>query len=268
MDVLNAILAQRETDVAAAKRAAPLAALAKEAARRKHRSLAERLRDTAGTCIIAETKKASPSAGLLRTHYRPGEIARGYEKAGAVGISVLTEPHHFLGSEQHLRDVRKAVDLPVLRKDFLCDPYQVAEAAAWGADVVLLIVAGLSRRRLQELYEAARGYGLEVLAEAHTAQELKVALRLPDAIVGVNSRNLKTLKTDLAVAEKLAAMIPKDRLAVAESGIKTRADIADLEERGYRGFLIGETLMRCPDPAAKLRALIGKRSPAGEAKRT
>jgi indole-3-glycerol phosphate synthase len=154
--------------------------------------------------------------------------------------------------------VRKAVDLPILRKDFLCDAYQVAESAAWGADAVLLIVAGLSGRRLMELYQAAVGYGLEVIAEAHTAKELKAALRLPDAILGVNSRNLKTLKTDLAVAEELAELLPKGRLAIAESGIRSRSDITELEGLGYGGFLIGEALVRCPDPAAKLRALIGK----------
>ncbi|MDI6774175.1 MAG: indole-3-glycerol phosphate synthase TrpC [Verrucomicrobiota bacterium] len=261
MDVLRAIMAQRKADAAAARRAAPLVELEKEAKKRRRHSLVERLNAATGTCVIAETKKASPSAGLLRARYRPGEIARGYEKAGAVGISVLTEPRHFLGSEQHLREVRKAVDLPVLRKDFLCDPYQVAEAAAWGADVVLLIAAALSRRRLWELYEAARGYGMEVLVEARAAKELKLALALPDVIVGVNNRNLKTLKTDLAVAEKLADLVPKGRLAIAESGIKTRADITELEDLGYRGFLIGEALMRCPDPAAKLRALIGKPRP-------
>jgi indole-3-glycerol phosphate synthase len=263
MNTLESILAQRKADVAAAKRLVPLASLEKEAGKRRHHSLAERLTGATGTCIIAETKKASPSAGLLRSNYRPGEIARGYEKAGAVGISVLTEPHHFLGSEQHLRDVRDAVDLPVLRKDFLCDPYQVAEAAAWGADVVLLIVAGLSGRRLQELCQTAKGYGLDVLVEAHTARELKLALSLPDVVVGINSRNLKTLKTDLAVARDLADLVPTGRLAIAESGIRTRTDITELEDLGYKGFLIGESLMRCPDPAAKLRALIGKPRPHG-----
>ena len=207
--------------------------------------------------MIAEVKKASPSAGLLRPDYRPGEIALAYAEAGASGVSVLTEPAHFLGSEAHLREVRQAVELPVLRKDFMCDAYQIVESAAWGADVVLLIVAALDSGSLRELYEAAISLGLDVLAEAHTAGELEAALGLEQAIVGVNSRDLGTLRTDLAVARALAPLIPKERLAVAESGIRTGSDICELARLGYDGFLVGEALMAEGDPGATLRRLRG-----------
>ena len=256
MNVLESIMAERRADVAEARRLVSIEALNKLAAGREHHSLAARLRRTPGTHIIAEIKKASPSAGLLREDYLPADFARRYAEAGACGISVLTEPRHFLGNERHLCQVRRAVDLPILRKDFLCDPYQVAEAAAWGADVVLLIVAALSPPELRRLYDEALRHGLEVLAEAHTAAEVDLALGLPQAIVGVNSRDLRTLQTDLAVAKRLRAGIPRDRLAVAESGIRTRQDIEELQALGYRGFLIGEALMSATDPGERLRELL------------
>jgi indole-3-glycerol phosphate synthase len=259
MDVLNEIMAQRRADVDAAKRLVPPARLRKEAEQRTHHSLPGSLAAGTGTRIIAEVKKASPSAGLLQADYRPAETARIYEESGACAISVLTEPRHFQGCEQHLREVRAAVRLPLLRKDFVCDPYQILEAAAWGADVVLLIVAALGPGELTALHRCARDCGLDVLVEAHTAGELDAALSLPDAIVGVNSRNLKTLKTDLGIARDLSARIPAGRMAIAESGIRTREDIEALERAGYRGFLIGETLMRDRDPAGKMRELMGRR---------
>jgi indole-3-glycerol phosphate synthase len=258
MDILASIMAERKQDVAVASREIPLSRLRREAGHRKPASLAKALRARHGTAVIAELKKASPSAGLLRPDYQPGRIAAGYAAAGAVAVSVLTEPRHFLGSADHLREVRRCVHLPILRKDFLCDSYQVAEAAAWGADVVLLIVAALDRATLHRLYREALDFGLEVLAEAHTAEELDLALELEHAIVGVNSRNLKTLKTDLAVARNLAAGIPDDRLAIAESGIHSRADVLGLEKAGYDGFLIGEALLRGADPAEELRGLTGR----------
>jgi indole-3-glycerol phosphate synthase len=261
MDLLQSIMAERLADVEAARRAVSAAALYELAAQRTHHSLRARLRAGPGPRVIAEVKKASPSAGLLRPDYRPEELAGAYAAAGAVGISVLTEPRHFRGSEQHLCRVRRAVELPVLRKDFLGDPYQVAEAAAWGADVILLIVAALDPRRLRELYDEAVRLGLEVLAEAHTEAELEAGLSLEAAIVGVNSRDLKTLRTDLAVAERLARRIPAERLRIAESGIRTRADIERLEAVGYDGFLIGETLLAAPDPGARLRGLLTPAAP-------
>ena len=257
MDVLRNIMNERAQDVARLRRTRTEDRLREESSGRKHRSLAERLRSRRGAAIVAEVKKASPSAGLLRPRYEPARIAVQYAEAGAVGVSVLTEPRHFLGSEGHLRQVRAAVDLPVLRKDFLCDPWQVLESAAWGADVVLLIVAALDRRTLRTLYGAAVRAGLEVLAEAHTGEDLDRALELDEAVIGVNSRDLKTLRTDLKVAEKLARRIPDDRLCIAESGIRTRADIVRFEAAGYDGFLIGETFLKAARPGEKLKELRG-----------
>jgi indole-3-glycerol phosphate synthase len=255
MDLLRQIMDERRAAVAEAKRLRPVAGLEQAAGQRVHHSLEERLRNRSGTAVVAEVKKASPSAGLLRSEYKPADLAREYARARAVGISVLTEPLHFQGEERHLREVRSAVDLPVLRKDFLCDAYQVVEAAAWGADVVLLIVAALDEPVLRALYEEALRWSLEVLVEAHTAGELDAALSLDRAILGVNSRNLKTLKTDLGVARALAERIPEGRLCIAESGIKTRSDVLSLESAGYDGFLIGETLLKAEYPGEKLKGL-------------
>lgn len=250
-------MAERRRDVASAGQVTPAEVLAEESARRIHHSLAAALLSD-GTSVIAEMKKASPSAGVLREEYSPADIARAYGESGACGLSVLTEPRHFAGEAEHLRAARSACDLPILRKDFMCHPYQVLEAAAWGADAVLLIVAALETGRLREMYDEAVRLGLDVLAEAHTGEEIDGALALEEAIVGVNSRDLKTLKTDLAVARDLADRIPAERLSVAESGIKTRHDVEELEALGYNGFLVGETLMRADDPGAALRGLCGR----------
>jgi indole-3-glycerol phosphate synthase len=224
---------------------------------REHHSLAGSLANASGPCIIAEVKKASPSAGLLSEDYRPADQARLYAGAGAAAISVLTEPVHFLGSGEHLRAVRQSVALPVLRKDFICDPYQLHEALAWGADVILLIVAAIDGVLLRDLYEEATERGLEVLAEAHSESELECALELPMAIPGVNSRDLKSLTTDISRAEVLGPRLPAGRVAVAESGIRTADDVRRLWKSGYRGFLVGETLMKAVDPAAAVRNLRG-----------
>lgn len=259
MSVLHQIMAERRADVAAARARVPEAFLRRAAAGRSPRGLgaALRARPPGRAAIIAEMKKASPSAGLLRPDYQPEVLGRLYAAHGAVGISVLTEPRHFIGSEADLCAVRAAVDLPILRKDFTTDPYQVLEAAAWGADVVLLIVAALDPETLRTLYAAARALGLDVLAEAHTAAELDRALALEEALIGVNSRDLITLRTDLAVARDLAGRIPRDRLAIAESGISRRQEIEELAALGYAGFLIGEAILAAPDPAAKLAELAG-----------
>lgn len=258
MNILQRILRERAADVAVAKRRVARAQLEAAAAARTHHSLREVLGAAGGTHIIAEMKKASPSAGLLRADYRPVEIARRYREAGAAALSVLTEPRHFKGSGTDLRDVRRVVALPILRKDFLCDVYQVYEAAAWGADVILLIVAALEPAMLGTLYREALACGLEVLAEAHTGEELARALALEECIVGVNSRDLKTMRTDLTTACSLAERIPDDRLSVAESGIRSRADVEMLQQAGYRGFLVGEALMRRGTPESKLRELLGE----------
>ena len=256
MDVLGNIMAERKAAVMNARANVSVAELEKVASSRVHHSLVARLQHAEQTAIVAEVKKASPSAGVLRPDYDPAGIAAGYAGAGAVGISVLTEPIHFLGSEADLRAVRAAVELPVLRKDFICDPYQILEAAAWGADVVLLIAAALDRQEMLLLYRMALDLGLDVLAEVHNREELARVLPLEEAIIGVNSRNLKTLETNLDTARQLAVSIPADRVSIAESGIKTRADIEDLERHGYRGFLIGESLLRDASPENALRRLL------------
>ncbi len=255
-NILDRIMRERKKDVMAAKRAVSINELLWEAEKRTlYFSLSKFLRNQLAPRIIAEVKKASPSAGELRPSYNPMAIAQAYAAAGAVGISVLTEPHHFLGSIGDLRAVRKVVNLPLLRKDFMFDSYQLAEAAAWGADVVLLIVAALEPGHCEVLFKQARELNLEVIVEVHTAAELKVALACEEAIIGVNSRNLKTLTTDLAVAHELAKAIPDDRLCIAESGIKTAEDIKGLQAAGYDGFLIGESLLRDPFPGKALKEL-------------
>lgn len=256
MNILESIMAERRAAVSAASQHVSMAELQSAARGRRHHGIRDSLaRNPPG--IIAEMKKASPSAGLLRPDYRPADIGALYAQHGAAGISILTEPRHFLGDGDHLRAVRASVDLPVLRKDFMCAPYQVWEAAAWGADIVLLIVAALDPVELRELHAVAGECGVDVLAESHTAAEIERALDLDEAVIGVNSRNLKTLKTDLRVAIDLAPCIPADRLCIAESGIKTRADILRLDDAGYNGFLIGEALMADGDPAGKLDTLRG-----------
>lgn len=256
VNVLKQIMRERRAAVRETRKRVSLSDLLWQAEKRVHHSLADRLRVTAAPRIVAEVKKASPSAGLLRESYAPARIAAAYARAGAVGISVLTEPNHFLGSEADLRAVRKAVDLPILRKDFICDSYQLAEAAAWGADVILLIAAALDWRQCEFLFAESRELGLEVIVEVHTREELELALVCGDAIIGVNSRNLKTLKTDLATARELIDAVPDDRLCIAESGIRTRDDVLCLQAAGYDGFLIGETLLRRRSPGMALREMI------------
>jgi indole-3-glycerol phosphate synthase len=255
VNVLAQIMRERRRDVARERRRVSLKTLLWEAEKRPRHSLAARLAAPSGPRVVAEVKKASPSAGLLRPEYDPAALAREYAAAGAVGISVLTEPRHFLGSEDDLRRVRAAVALPILRKDFVCDPYQLAEAAAWGADVVLLIAAALDPALCRTLHLASRELGLETIIEVHNLDELAVAVACEGAIIGVNSRNLKTLKTNLAVAHALAAAMPEGRLCMAESGIRTPEDIRTLSAAGYDGFLVGESLLRQPSPGEALRAL-------------
>ncbi len=257
MSVLDVIMHEREAAVQAARAEVPLEELLEMASERTHHSLKSALKSSGSTHIIAEMKKASPSAGLMVEEYDPAGIAASYVANGASAISVLTEPLHFLGRGSDVSTVRRNVDLPILRKDFMCDRYQVAEAAAWGADVILLIAAALRDDQLVDLYEAALEQGLDVLAEVHTEAELERVLPLSDAILGVNSRNLKTLTTDLAVAHELAELMPDDRLWIAESGIRNRREIEALEEAGYHGFLIGEALVSHDDPGGRLKELLG-----------
>ncbi len=257
MSILDVIMRERRAAVQACRAEVPEDLLLEKAAQREHHSLKAKLGDGVGTQIIAEMKKASPSAGLMQEDYEPAMIADHYVSNGAAAISVLTEPLHFMGRGDDLRTVRSCVSLPILRKDFMCDPYQVVEAAAWGADVVLLIAAALRDDEMQRLNDKALELGMEVLAEVHTEEELVRVLPLKEAIIGVNSRNLKTLKTDLAVAHDVARFIPEDRLSVAESGIRERGEIEALEAAGYNGFLIGEALVTHDDPGGRLKELLG-----------
>lgn len=206
--------------------------------------------------LIAEIKKASPSAGLIRPDFDPAELARAYQSGGAACLSVLTEEDHFQGSPHDLEAARKASEIPLLRKDFMLDPYQISEARAMGADCVLVILAAVPDDTAAALEAAAARWGLDVLAEVHDRDELERALRLKTRLIGINNRNLKTLKTDLATTETLAAAVPRDRIVVSESGLSRPADLARMARAGVRSFLIGEALMRQSDVAAATRTLI------------
>ena len=206
--------------------------------------------------VIAEVKKASPSKGLIRPNFRPVELARELEAAGAAALSVLTEPNYFLGSVEYLRNVAATVKIPCLRKDFIFDDYQLREARELGASAVLLIAAMLDQASLVRLAENARSYGLDVLGEAHDADEVKRLLDSPVTLIGVNARDLRSFSTDLSRVEKLLALIPPERCPVAESAISCADDVVRLREAGARGFLIGESLMRAPHPGEKLRELV------------
>jgi indole-3-glycerol phosphate synthase len=210
--------------------------------------------------IIAECKRRSPSRGVLRAAYDPAAIARGYEQAGAAAISVLTEPTFFDGALEHLSSVRASVDVPLLRKDFVVDRYQLLEARAHGADAVLLIVAALSDAELRALLADVEALEMGALVEVHALDELDRALDAGAEIVGVNNRNLRTLDVDARLSELVAARIPADAIAVSESGLKTAADVARLGELGYRAFLIGERFMTAPDPGEALGELMNTMS--------
>jgi indole-3-glycerol phosphate synthase len=254
--ILDEIVRFRRDDVARAIRDTPLKELEQSPTyATPRRGFAQALR-RGGVAIIAEVKKASPSRGVIRPEFDPVAIARAYEHAGAIAVSVLTEERFFQGHLDHLGQVRRAVNLPILRKDFLIDPYQVIEARAWGADAVLFIVAILGDPQLDEMLAAAREQGVDALVEIHDERELERALTSGAEIIGINNRDLRTFVTTLETAERLRPLVPASAVPVAESGISSPADIVRLRRAGFDAFLIGECLMRAPDPGMKLRELL------------
>lgn len=257
MTFLETVVASRRAD-AERRRAAGALSLAREAvaAAGDPRDFRAAIART-GISLIAEIKKASPSAGEIVAHARPARYAQMYERAGASAISVLTEPEHFRGSLEDLRAARDAVSIPALRKDFICDPLHLWEARACGADAVLLIVAALDQTALVALLDLAETLGLGTLVEIHTADELERALRAGARVVGINTRDLATLEVDPAVVKAIRPLVPSGVLVVAESGVSTRSDVEALEALECDGVLVGEALMRASDPGEKVRELLG-----------
>ena len=261
MGVLQKILARKAKEIVQRSRQLPIKALSQrvEGAGRV-RGFYEALRnrvETGKPAVIAEIKKASPSQGLLRHEYDPAEIARRYEHHGATCLSVLTDRDFFQGDDAHLQRARNACSLPVLRKDFILDGYQIYEARVLGADCILLIVAALGDTQMNELCRLARELGMDVLVEVHDADELERALPLDTPLIGINNRDLKTFDTRLETTLALREKIPSDRLVVTESGIHTAGDVALMREHGINAFLVGEALMKAVDPGEKLAELFG-----------
>ncbi|CAN4274844.1 TrpC Indole-3-glycerol phosphate synthase [Methylophilaceae bacterium] len=260
-DILNKILATKKTEVAASKLAVSLDQLQAQAEAQGEP------RDFVGSihkkimankaAVIAEIKKASPSKGVIREDFKPAEIAKSYEKAGAACLSVLTDEQYFQGSAAYLKQARAACKLPVLRKDFIIDEYQVFEARAMGADCILLIVAALELAQMQKLEALANELGMAVLVEVHDADELALALQLDTPLIGINNRNLRTFEVSLQTTLDLLKIMPEDRFVVTESGIFTPEDVKLMMDNQVQGFLVGEAFMRQDDPGAELARVFG-----------
>ncbi len=260
-DILNKIIATKREEIAAALAVRPLAVVeAGAAAQPEPRDFVGAIRDKIShgqPGIIAEIKKASPSKGVIRADFHPAEIARSYEAHGAACLSVLTDRQYFQGCPEYLQAARAACKLPVLRKDFMVDAYQVAEARAMSADAILLIAAALTLPEMQALEGQAMDYGMAVLVEVHNGEELDAALQLRTPLLGINNRNLRTFDVTLQTTLDLLERIPADRIVITESGILTREDVALMRTNKVNGFLVGEAFMRAPEPGLELARLFG-----------
>lgn len=259
--ILKKIIARKHEEVATARAVTSEAALIAQAAklpptRGFANALVERI-EKRQNAVIAEIKKASPSKGVIRSDFDPKALAISYEKGGATCLSVLTDRDFFQGSDQYMQQARDAVGLPVIRKDFMVDSYQIAESRAIGADCVLLIVAALEAKQLLDLHQQAKELGLDVLIEVHNATEMALALELDNPLVGINNRDLHSFEVALSTTYELMSMVPKGRHVITESGIFSSQDVAAMHEKDIYGFLVGESFMRAPEPGVKLAELFG-----------
>ena len=263
--ILNEIAAYKRDWVDTCKRHTPIAALEALAANYTPLNFAEALQSRVAqrrNAVIAEVKKASPSKGVIREDFDPVAIAKAYEESGATCLSILTDVKYFQGQDQYVRDIRATVDIPILRKDFMLDPYQLVEARAMGADCILIIMAMVDDSLAARLCRTAQDLGLSVLPEVHNEAELERALQLDTTLLGINNRDLHSFNTTLDTTYQMLSKVPEERVVITESGIFTHADITAMNAAGVYGFLVGESLMRQPDPGLALQQLLGSSTPA------